>query len=127
MLNSMSPVASRHRAHLRQATFGPAKSTRAGIAEKLLRTGKVRADTERVRQHCAQCLTEVFTDGRQAPTGETLCPACYSALWGARKNGDRLASNGNGRNGNARRRLSQRSGGQKQGQGRAVWLVGPTR
>jgi hypothetical protein len=75
-----------------------------------------------VRQHCAQCLTEVLTDGRQAPTGETLCPACYSALWGARKNGDRLASNGNGR-----RRLSKRSGGHKQGQDRAVWLVGPTR
>jgi hypothetical protein len=80
-----------------------------------------------VRQHCAQCLTEVLTDGRQAPTGETLCPACYSALWGARKNGDRLASNGNGRNGNGRRRLSKRSGGHKQSQGRAVWLVGPTR
>jgi hypothetical protein len=80
-----------------------------------------------VRQHCAQCLTEVLTDGRQAPTGETLCLACYSALWGARKNGDRLASNGNGRNGNGRRRLSRGSGGDKQDQGRAVWLVGPTR
>jgi hypothetical protein len=80
-----------------------------------------------VRQHCAQCLNEVLTDGQQAPTGETLCLACYSALWGPRRNGDRLANNGNGRNGNGRRRLRKRSRGHKQDQGRAVWLVGPTR
>jgi hypothetical protein len=79
-----------------------------------------------VRQHCAQCLSEVLTGGRQAPTGETLCPACYSALWGPRKNGDRLA-NDNGRNGNGRRRLRKLPRGHKQGQRRAVWLVGPTR
>jgi hypothetical protein len=35
-----------------------------------------------MRQHCVQCLTEILADGRQAPTGETLCGACYSALWG---------------------------------------------
>jgi recombinational DNA repair protein (RecF pathway) len=35
-----------------------------------------------MRHHCAQCLTEVFATGRQAPTGETLCAPCYSALWG---------------------------------------------
>jgi hypothetical protein len=35
-----------------------------------------------MRQHCAQCLSEVLSDGRQAPTGETLCRPCYSALWG---------------------------------------------
>jgi hypothetical protein len=35
-----------------------------------------------MRQHCAQCLSEVFVDGRQTPTGELLCTPCYSALWG---------------------------------------------
>jgi recombinational DNA repair protein (RecF pathway) len=35
-----------------------------------------------VRQHCAQCLTEVFTSGYDTPTGEQLCVSCYSALWG---------------------------------------------
>lgn len=35
-----------------------------------------------MRQHCAQCLTEVLANGRQTPTGELLCPSCYSALWG---------------------------------------------
>ncbi|MFL5908691.1 MAG: hypothetical protein ACJ75Z_13990 [Solirubrobacterales bacterium] len=47
-----------------------------------------------MRQHCAQCLTQILANGRQAPTGETLCAACYAALWGTRQNGDRLASNG---------------------------------
>jgi hypothetical protein len=45
-----------------------------------------------VRQHCAQCLTEVFTRGYQTPKGETLCGSCYSALWGPRTNGNRVAS-----------------------------------
>ena len=35
-----------------------------------------------MRQHCAQCLSEVPADGRKTPTGETLCGPCYSALWG---------------------------------------------
>jgi hypothetical protein len=35
-----------------------------------------------VREHCAQCLTEVLATGRVAPTGETLCGPCYAALWG---------------------------------------------
>jgi hypothetical protein len=35
-----------------------------------------------MRQHCNQCLAEVYANGRQAPTGELLCGACYSALWG---------------------------------------------
>lgn len=84
------------------------------------------ADTGRVRQHCAQCLSEVLTDGQQTPTGEILCLPCYSSLWGPRKNGDRLASNGNGRNGNGRLRIRKRPHVHKQDSGRAVWLVGPT-
>jgi hypothetical protein len=35
-----------------------------------------------MRQHCTQCLTEIFTSGKQTPSGETLCGSCYSALWG---------------------------------------------
>jgi hypothetical protein len=35
-----------------------------------------------MRQHCAQCLTEVFASGHETPTGETLCSPCYFALWG---------------------------------------------
>ena len=35
-----------------------------------------------MRQHCVQCLAEVFANGRVAPTGDTLCASCYSALWG---------------------------------------------
>jgi hypothetical protein len=67
-----------------------------------------------VRQHCAQCLTEVFA-GVVAPTGETLCGQCYSALWGPRTNGNRLAST----NGHSRpRRLKW---------GRPVWISGPSR
>jgi hypothetical protein len=68
-----------------------------------------------VRQHCAQCLTEVFTRGYDAPTGETLCGPCYSALWGPRTNGNRLATNGNG----SRPRSLKR--------GRPVWISGPSR
>ena len=46
------------------------------------RGGVSRADKATVRQHCTQCLTEVFTGGKQTPSGETLCGSCYSALWG---------------------------------------------
>ncbi|HEX3293229.1 MAG TPA: hypothetical protein VHR38_05780 [Solirubrobacterales bacterium] len=35
-----------------------------------------------MRQHCFQCLSEVFANGHQTPTGDTLCRSCYSALWG---------------------------------------------
>ena len=43
----------------------------------------LRADRCGVRQHCAQCLTEVYATAAQAsPTGETLCGPCHSALWG---------------------------------------------
>jgi hypothetical protein len=35
-----------------------------------------------VRQHCAQCLTEILANGEQTPAGETLCGSCFSALWG---------------------------------------------
>jgi hypothetical protein len=35
-----------------------------------------------MRHHCVQCLAEVYTNGRQTPTGDTLCRSCYSALWG---------------------------------------------
>ena len=35
-----------------------------------------------MRQHCAQCLTQVLANGRQAPSGEFLCYSCYLALWG---------------------------------------------
>ena len=65
------------------------------------------ADIAGVRQHCAQCLTEVIASGYDTPTGETLCGPCYSALWGpqateelrllvdrhmGRPNGDRLVA-----------------------------------
>ena len=40
------------------------------------------ADKPGMRQHCAQCLSEVLANGRVAPTGEMLCFSCYSALWG---------------------------------------------
>jgi hypothetical protein len=35
-----------------------------------------------VRQHCTQCLTELYANGRQSPSGETLCVPCHTALWG---------------------------------------------
>ena len=35
-----------------------------------------------MRQHCVQCLTEVFANARLTPSGDTLCVSCYSALWG---------------------------------------------
>jgi hypothetical protein len=35
-----------------------------------------------VRQHCTQCLTEVYANHRLSPAGETLCEPCHSALWG---------------------------------------------
>jgi hypothetical protein len=65
-----------------------------------------------VRQHCAQCLTDVLANGRQTPTGELLCSSCHTALWGpsatdalremvSRHSG--RPGNGNGhRNGNGR-------------------------
>ena len=34
-----------------------------------------------MRQHCAQCLTDIYANGRQSPAGETLCVSCHSALW----------------------------------------------
>jgi hypothetical protein len=40
------------------------------------------ADIPAMRHHCAQCLAEVFSNGRQTPMGELLCAPCYSALWG---------------------------------------------
>jgi hypothetical protein len=35
-----------------------------------------------VRQHCVQCLSEIYANGQQSPAGETLCSSCFSALWG---------------------------------------------
>jgi hypothetical protein len=35
-----------------------------------------------VREHCTQCLSEVYANGQVTPAGETLCSPCYSALWG---------------------------------------------
>jgi len=35
-----------------------------------------------VRQHCTQCLTEIYANGKLSPSGETLCSPCHSALWG---------------------------------------------
>jgi hypothetical protein len=35
-----------------------------------------------MRQHCTQCLAEIYANGKQTPTGDTLCRPCYSALWG---------------------------------------------
>jgi hypothetical protein len=63
-------------------------------AKNGVKTNRPSADIERVRQHCAQCLTEVLANGHQTPRGETLCAGCYTALWGPRENGDRLASDG---------------------------------
>jgi hypothetical protein len=37
---------------------------------------------EGVRHHCAQCLTEVYSNSQQTPAGDLLCEPCYSALWG---------------------------------------------
>ncbi len=48
----------------------------------MLRKSLRAADNPHMRQHCAQCLAEVLANGRVAPTGETLCYSCYSALWG---------------------------------------------
>jgi hypothetical protein len=45
-----------------------------------------------VKHHCAQCLTPLFASARQAPSGELLCIGCHHALWGPRRNGDRVAS-----------------------------------
>jgi hypothetical protein len=59
--------------------------------------GFSRADRDLVRQHCAQCLTEVFTSGYETPNGETLCGSCYFALWGPRANGNKVASTARGR------------------------------
>ena len=63
-------------------------------AKKGVKTSAKAADKWRVRQHCAQCLSEILANGHRTPTGETLCAGCYSALWGPRQNGDRLASDG---------------------------------
>ena len=35
-----------------------------------------------MRQHCTQCLTEVYANRRLSPAGETMCEPCHSALWG---------------------------------------------
>jgi hypothetical protein len=40
------------------------------------------ADNPAMRQHCVQCLTEIFANGRVSPSGDTLCASCHSALWG---------------------------------------------
>ena len=42
------------------------------------------ADRCGVRQHCAQCLTPVYANGRSTPAGEILCSPCHGALWGPR-------------------------------------------
>jgi hypothetical protein len=52
------------------------------LCPRTLREHASPADMDGVRQHCAQCLTEVFTTGHETPAGETLCALCYSALWG---------------------------------------------
>ncbi len=71
-----------------------------------------------MRQHCAQCLTEVFSSGYDTPTGETLCGPCYFALWGPRVNGNRLAHSEHHRP-RSRRRQTNRA--------RPIWIPGPTR
>lgn len=40
------------------------------------------ADIRAMRQHCVQCLVEVFANARMSPSGDTLCASCHSALWG---------------------------------------------
>jgi len=72
------------------------------------------ADIAEVRQHCAQCLTEIIASGYDTPTGETLCGPCYFALWGPRANGSRLANVQRPRSRSLRRE-------------RPVWIPAPTR
>lgn len=48
----------------------------------MLRKSLLFADKAAMRQHCVQCLAEIYSNGRQTPTGDTLCGHCYSALWG---------------------------------------------
>ncbi len=48
----------------------------------MLRKPLLSADIAAMRQHCVQCLAEVFSNARQTPSGDTLCVSCYSALWG---------------------------------------------
>jgi hypothetical protein len=60
-----------------------------------------------MRQHCAQCLSDVLADGRVTPTGETLCASCFAALWGPNANEElralvRLHTGPQPRNGNGR-------------------------
>jgi hypothetical protein len=55
---------------------------RSGIVHKCSRIAWALPITRDMRQHCAQCLTEVLSSGRQAPSGELLCYSCYLALWG---------------------------------------------
>ena len=55
---------------------------RGRIRPAALRIRAPAADIEGVRQHCTQCLTEVYANGRKSPAGETLCVPCHSALWG---------------------------------------------
>ena len=40
------------------------------------------ADIRAMRQHCVQCLVEVFANARVSPAGDTLCASCHAALWG---------------------------------------------
>jgi hypothetical protein len=69
-----------------------------------------------VRQHCAQCLTEVLTGGHETAAGTVLCSPCYIALWGPKVNGNRVSYGGGG----------GRSSSRRSKRGRAVWLAGPT-
>lgn len=73
----------------------------AGVRQELpprrfigVKTAATVADKCGVRQHCAQCLSQILANGHVTPAGETLCAGCYTALWGPRQNGDRLASDG---------------------------------
>ena len=48
----------------------------------MLRESLLFDDMPAMRQHCVQCLAEIYSNGRETPTGDTLCSHCYSALWG---------------------------------------------
>ena len=52
------------------------------MGRKMLRNPPLAADMAAMRQHCTQCLTEVFANARVSPAGDTLCVSCHSALWG---------------------------------------------
>jgi hypothetical protein len=61
------------------------RQTSSSSNPKWLRSQSPAADRSAVTERCAQCLIALRANHHQAPTGEILCVACYSALWGSRE------------------------------------------